>query len=416
MSVVDTGGSGVPPNELGRRLREIRAWRGQSLEVTAGLAGISFGYLGKLERGEKTLDNRRTVEALANALRVAPSEFNGQPWENSGAAPESYAGLVAIESALEICELGEDPGGNLREWPEIAADLAAVELLREATDYPAVCALAPQLFHELHAAYVRRPAWRTDVLIGLIRCYYVLAETAKRLAVRGLPIMMVKAAQACAEELEDPAWLGFAVWLRGSISGSVSRPQQYQRAVATADRIAPSLNNHDVIQAYGMLNLSAALAAAVQGDRSTADTHLTEAADVARRMDTDTGQFARLWFGRTNVDIWRSSIGMELGDGVAAVELVADVPVESIPSASRRANFWSEAGRTLLAEPSRRAQGTELLVRAEATAPQQTRSDLFVREAVANQLRTASRGVGGRELRGLAYRLGIAPEHGSRSY
>lgn len=45
--------SGIPPNDLGRRLREIRAWRGLSLEAAAGLAGISYGYLGKLERGEK---------------------------------------------------------------------------------------------------------------------------------------------------------------------------------------------------------------------------------------------------------------------------------------------------------------------------------------------------------------------------
>ncbi|MBF6277230.1 helix-turn-helix transcriptional regulator [Nocardia nova] len=53
--------SGIPPNDLGRRLREIRAWRGLSLEAAAGLAGISYGYLGKLERGEKSLENRRTT-------------------------------------------------------------------------------------------------------------------------------------------------------------------------------------------------------------------------------------------------------------------------------------------------------------------------------------------------------------------
>lgn len=33
--------------------REIRAWRGLSLEAAAGLAGISYGYLGKLERGRR---------------------------------------------------------------------------------------------------------------------------------------------------------------------------------------------------------------------------------------------------------------------------------------------------------------------------------------------------------------------------
>ncbi|MBV7707892.1 helix-turn-helix transcriptional regulator [Nocardia nova] len=33
--------------------REIRSWRGLSLEAAAGLAGISYGYLGKLERGRR---------------------------------------------------------------------------------------------------------------------------------------------------------------------------------------------------------------------------------------------------------------------------------------------------------------------------------------------------------------------------
>ncbi|MBU3064080.1 helix-turn-helix transcriptional regulator [Nocardia sp. NEAU-G5] len=401
----------IPPNEVGRRLREIRVWRGLSLETAAGLAGISYGYLGRLERGEQALTNRRTLEAIAHALRVAPSEFSAQPWESTGGvSSDAYAGLVAIENALEICELGDDPGGPLREWPEILTDLAVAEALREATDYPAVCELAPKLLIELHAAYVRRPDLRKEVLIGLIRCYYPLATTAKRLGVRGLPIMMVKAAQACAEELGSPAWIGFTTWLRGTVSGSMSREQQYQRAIATSERISKHLDDPEVIEAYGMIHLSAALAAAVQDDRSTADTHLAEAAAVADRMDDEIGTFGRLWFGRTNVDVWRSSIGLELGDGIAAVERANGVPIDSIPSKSRRANYYAEAGCALLADPAYQDRGMGLLVKAESLAPQQVRSDFFVREAVSNHLRTARRDAGGRELRGLAWRLGIAPE------
>ncbi|MBF6355038.1 helix-turn-helix transcriptional regulator [Nocardia higoensis] len=407
----------VPPNEVGRRIREIRAWRGLSLETVAGLAGISYGYLGRLERGEQALSQRRTLEALAHALRVAPSEFNGQPWETSaGQSAAAHAGLIDIEHALERCELGEDPGGSMREWPAIDADIAVAQQLREGTDYSAVCALAPKLLIELHAAYTRRPDLRREVLVGLIRCYYVLAETTKRLGARGLPIMIVKAAQACAEELESPAWLGFAVWLRGSISGSMSRSRQYARAVAAAERIAPHLDDDEVAQAYGMLNLSAALAAAVQDDRSTADTHLAEAAAVAERMDHEIGSFGRLWFGRTNVHVWRASIGIELGDGVAAVEHTAGIPVDAIPSASRRAHYYAEAARVLMAEPAYRSRGLDLLLKAETIAPLQVRGDFFVREAVADQLRTARRDAGGRNLRGLAWRLGIAPEHGAQPH
>ncbi|MBF6189195.1 helix-turn-helix transcriptional regulator [Nocardia farcinica] len=401
----------IPPNEVGRRVREIRLWRGLSLTAAAGLAGISYGYLGRLERGEQALTNRRTLEHIAQALRVAPSEFNGQPWEPGGAmTSEAHAGLLAIESALEICELGEDPGGGLREWPALEADLAKAEKLREATDYAAVCALAPRLLIELHAAYVRRPDLRPQVLVGLIRCYYPLATTAKRLGVRGLPIMMVKAAQSCAEELAAPAWIGFASWLRGIVSGAMSREQQYRRSIATADRIGSHLGDPEVAQAYGMIHLSAALAAAVQRDRSTAETHLAEAASVAARLDEEIGAFGRLWFGRTNVDVWRASIGLELGDGVAAVQRAAHVAVDAIPSPSRRANYYAEAGCALLAEPRYQDRGVELLVKAESLAPQQVRSDIFVRDAVAGKLRSARRDAAGRELRGLAWRLGIAPE------
>ncbi|NKY27311.1 helix-turn-helix domain-containing protein [Nocardia gamkensis] len=406
----------IPPNEVGRRLREIRAWRGQSLEVVAGLAGISYGYLGRLERGEQPLSNRATLEAIARALKVSPSEFNGQPWETTdGPAAEAYAGLIAVENALEICELGTDPGTDIREWAEIAADLAALEVVRESTDYAAACVLAPGLLTELHSAYVRRPEWRREVLVGIIRCYYALAQTTKRLGVRGLPIMIVKAAHACAEELESPAWIGFAVWLRGSIAGSLSRSKQYDRAVRTADRLRPHLDDRSVLQAYGMLHLSAALAGAVQSDRDTANTHLAEAGAVAARMNEEVGSFARLWFGRTNVGMWRSSIGMELGDGPSAVEVARDLPVESIPSPSRRANYYAEAGRTLLAEPKFRDMGLALLMKAEDIAPQQVRTDFFVREAIADQLRTARRDAGGRNLRGLAWRLGIAPDLAPRN-
>jgi hypothetical protein len=49
------------------------------------------------------------------------------------------------------------------------------------------------------------------------------------------------------------------------------------------------------------------------------------------------------------------------------------------------------------------------LLTAEKLAPQRIRNDVFIREAVADQIRAARREAGGRELRGLAWRLGVAP-------
>ncbi|WP_280264644.1 helix-turn-helix domain-containing protein [Nocardia wallacei] len=411
--MVDDFGDNIGPNYVGRRLRDIRNWRGQTLEVTAGLAGISFGHLGRLERGEKALTNRATLEALAHALQVSPLEFSPAPWQTAAddATAGAHAGLVAIETALDTYELGDDPDVSVREWPEIAADVHRLgEMAQVTADYAGQAALAPGLLAELHALYTRDPAHRRDALLGLITCYASATWTAKRLGGRGLPLLAARAAQQCAAMLEDPAWIGFCAWLRGDATGGLSRPEQYRRAMRTADELRPHLDDTDTIQAYGMLHLSAALAAAVQGDRTGADTHLSEADDIAGRLPVETGTFARLWFGRPNIGIWRAAIGLELGDGAAVAERARSVNIAAVPGKSRRAEFFMEVGRSLLTDPHRRDEGVSVLLRAEQLAPQRVHADVFVREAVADHLRAARRDAGGRNLRGLAWRLGIAPE------
>jgi hypothetical protein len=63
-----------------------------------------------VERGEKAVTNRKTLEAMASALRVHPSELIGQPWTRQDVvSTEAHAGLTGIEIALERYELGADP-------------------------------------------------------------------------------------------------------------------------------------------------------------------------------------------------------------------------------------------------------------------------------------------------------------------
>ncbi|MGH3720152.1 MAG: hypothetical protein ACRDRI_15175 [Pseudonocardiaceae bacterium] len=66
-------------------------------------------------------------------------------------------------------------------------------------------------------------------------------------------------------------------------------------------------------------------------------------------------------------------------------------------------------GRALVAERKTREEGLRVLLRAERLAPQLVRNDLFVQEAVGDLLRQSRRDAGGRELRGLAWRMGVAP-------
>jgi transcriptional regulator with XRE-family HTH domain len=81
---------------LGRRVREVRSWRQLTLREAAGLAGLSFSFWGQVERGQKAVANRKTLEAMAGALRVAPTELTGQPYSPADPA-QAHA---AVEGAL----------------------------------------------------------------------------------------------------------------------------------------------------------------------------------------------------------------------------------------------------------------------------------------------------------------------------
>ncbi|HSZ30379.1 MAG TPA: helix-turn-helix transcriptional regulator, partial [Pseudonocardiaceae bacterium] len=95
---------------VGRRIREVRCWRGLTLREAADLAALSFSFWGQVERGEKPVANRATLEAMASALRVHPAELTGQPWAlRDAVGAEAQAGLLAIDTALERYELGVDP-------------------------------------------------------------------------------------------------------------------------------------------------------------------------------------------------------------------------------------------------------------------------------------------------------------------
>jgi transcriptional regulator with XRE-family HTH domain len=396
---------------LGRRVREVRSWRQLTLREAAGLAGLSFSFWGQVERGDKAVTNRKTLEAMASALRVHPTELTGQPWTPHDADDaDAHAGLMAIEIALERYELGTEPEVPARAWPQIQADLdRLIKITHWTSDHAVMGELAPAVIGELHGAYLRLPQQRREVLLGLMNAYSSAMWTTKRLGGRGLPTLAARSVQHCAEALGDPVWLGYAAWLRGNATGQLDRAAQYRRSVTVAETLTGQLDSGDALQAYGMLHLSAALAASAQAESATAATHLQEASALAARMDTEVGTWAHLWFGPTNVGIWKTSLALEIGEHGQALEAARTVHPELLPGGVRQAEFWAEVGRALVATKKTREKGVRVLLHAEQLAPQLIRTDVFVRETVADLLRQARRDAGGRELRGLAWRMGVAP-------
>jgi transcriptional regulator with XRE-family HTH domain len=394
-------------SHAGRRVREIRHWRGMSLKALADLSGFSQSYVSMLERGQRPFDSRRTLEAIANALRVSPVELTGRPYEagrsvsaDTTAATEA---MKAVDDALTGWWLGEVPDVPARPWPAIAEDVRLLNLrLRPNAEYAAQGAVLPGLICDLLAAALNDPEHRSDALVGLIGAYKAAAYLAHDLSFAGLPALAVDRMRQVAEELSDPVWTSYAAYQRAQLLSGANRRRQYEMAVAAADA-APATRP----EVQGMANLTAAMASAAQGDGDTAEAHLSEAAALAELIDADVSPWCQTNFGRTNVGIWRLSIGVELGGGARVAEAASTVRPGGV-SQSRQAAFWIDYGRALLTERKTQDRGLAALLQAETLAPQKLRTNPFVRETVANLLGAARRDAGARDLRGLAYRLGIA--------
>lgn len=384
---------------IGRRVREIRTWRDMSLSATAGLAGLSVSYLSMIERGQRAVTKRAVLEAIAAALRVPPTQLTAEP--ETAARVVADAAMAAFTDVLSGWWIGEVPDCSPRPLPELLADVRMLSTFRAVSDYESQATMLPGLIRELLVT-ASRPGGR-DVLVPLISAYWAVGAVAGRWNLLGLPALATDRIARVAERLEDPVWIAAAAWMRAHMLSGTNRSRQYDLAVAAVD-MAPAAQP----ETRGMSHLTAALAAAAQGQADVAETHLNEAADLAERLDVDVSPWAlgMMNFGRTNVGIWRVSIGVELGHGPRDAAIAPGL--EAI-TPSRQGAFWIDYGRALLAERKTRDAGAQALLRAEQLVPQQVRSNVWVREAVTNSLAAERRAAGGRELRGLAMRLGVAP-------
>ena len=86
---------------IGARARTIRRRRGLSLDVAAGLAGITKGYLSMLEHGQRGFNRRGLLEDLAAALGCSVVDLTGQPYlPPDRTSAETLAALPGIREVI----------------------------------------------------------------------------------------------------------------------------------------------------------------------------------------------------------------------------------------------------------------------------------------------------------------------------
>ena len=394
---------------IGARIRSCRRYRGMSLETLAGLTGLSKGFLSMVENGQRRMDRRSHLETVAAALQVSVTDLTGQPYAPTNPAQaRSLAAIPAIRTALLSTSFDEQPDRRARPMVELRASVAEVETACQASEHASYAPLLADLIEELHvhAADPRRSDAHTAIaaLVGIYRAAFVLA---KDLGYVDLAWIAAERCVRATQLLDDPAWTALGEFCRANgLLTAGARDRALRVAEQAADAAAASLSHPQVMPVYGILHLTAALAAAPSRDPRDIDAHIAEAADIARRTG-ETSTF-RLHFGPTNVAVWRVSIAVERGDGGKVTELARGVDTTVLPSRRRRAHFYADLGRGLTQSRGKDREALAMFREAEKLAPEQIRTNPLVREAVAVMLQRARSTAGGRDLRGLAYRMGVA--------
>lgn len=375
-------------NSIGERARYWRVRRKLSLRKAAGLAGMSPSYLSMIENGERALDRRSRVAALATALRITTADLTGDPVPADDAALEAaHATLPELRLALLGSTLDEPADVTPRPLAALRAATERVDQLARESDLGAYAPSVPTLITELQvvAARGRRREWREALNLlpaALYGGWYVF----KQLGHLGDAYIVGERVVAAAQRAEDPAMRAFGDWLRAEaclLAGG------QDRARSIADRSADSVRSVGTPAAqemYGMLALAAAGADAATRRPDDAMRRLAEAAELAGRLDRSTDAFG-LHFGQPNVGAWRVAVAVELGQGGRAVESARRVDASNLPP-RRQAALWIDIGRGM-AQMRKDESAFTALRRAEDIAPQHVRANPIVRNIAGVMARRA---------------------------
>jgi transcriptional regulator with XRE-family HTH domain len=393
---------------IGQRVRAARTRQGMSLARLADLTGLTKGYLSRVENGERSLDRRRTLLDVADALRVPVAELTGQPYAAETRSDQLVRVAVAdVRDALQGTELGtayEEPGRDLAALRHLTD--RALQLSCDSA-FPELGPMLPSLLTDLHGHSAtddeQTVRQALPILVDVLYCAQWLSKCSGE---NDLAWLASERALAAARAAEEPTLVGFAQYLRAQSLLRVGGRARFRAAAvarSAAEDLQPAAGPGPSGEVYGSLHLTAAWAQTVAGQPTRADEHLVEAGETAAR--TGNGQAFQLWFGPNNTRAWLVSMAVERGEGGRVLEMAAAVDRAALPSRGRRANHCVDVGRGLAQETKTRPQAIEWYLRAERLAPMLVRMDPFVRESVGDLLHTE----GGYQVRSLARRMGLVP-------
>ena len=387
---------------IGRRVRQVRNARQKSQRVVAERAGISKSYLCRLEKGQRALNQRSLIVALADALEIAPSELTtlSVPIVADGDTDTVVKGirraLIAVSHDL--------PGGRVVPVKALRTRVEALVAAQRLGELDQVGHDLPELVRDLHTTIAaRRDVTELLVLAVLLHVqgtHAFLHDTGAPADLRGHAAML---GWQAAGHHGAPEMLGMAAF--GSANGLLATGE-LDLAHAVLDSVTVPTTTGRAEQLEGMLALSRSLVAAADRRPGDVGAPLERVAELAGR--TGEGNAYGLGFGPTNVGVWRMTVALECGDHAQAATVAEGVRPELLPSVARQAAYWGDYGRVLARLRGCREDAVWALRRAEDLFPARVHRHPFTRDTMAELVaRTPRDSPAGRELRKMAYRAGL---------
>jgi transcriptional regulator with XRE-family HTH domain len=386
---------------MGRRVRQVRYTRGKSLRVVAELAGISKSHLSRIERGERALDSRSEIVALANALQFAPSDLTSMPVPAPGNGGTDVA-LEAVRVAMMAVNHGR-PAGDVLPVDVLRERVAALIRTSSVGDQERTGRELPILIRDLHTSVgAGRDVAELLELMALLHTQGTIGWLRTAGASVDLREQAALLARRAAEEHDTPTVKGLAVAGAARVMLSTGA---FELAQAELDSVTVPTTNPQSMQLAGMLSLYRAEVAAADSRPGDVGPVLEHADELARR--TGEGNAYWLGFGPTNTGFCRASVALDLKDYDQAISAAEGVNPQLHSNRSRQAAYWVYYGRALARRRGRQNDAVRALRQAELMVPHRVQRDPFARDAIAELLARSRRDAAGRELRGMAYRAGL---------
>lgn len=388
---------------IGDRIRARREVLDYSMRFAASRAGISPATWSRIESGKQSADNRFTLAAIAESLRCSVADLTGQP----GSASDDNAAIedAAYETVRAIvdADLDYEPTVEARPAAALTREIDLIRDLRIRCDFLGLNRRLPAALRELHAAAAG--AEREQALSLMVQATEAANYAVRFTGQRAAANLVAERGRQAAQQLGDPVMTGLAAWTVAQAAQSCGLYRRaYMAAERAADQLTPQADRPRAKEMLGQLMMSAAYSRYALGEVDAALGLVAEADQLAAQTgDTDT---FGLFFGPTNINIWRISMTSDGGDPGRALEIASTVNLAAIPSPSRHTSYHVDTGRAL-ARTRRDDAAMRQLMTAERIAPQRVRSDPLVAETARGLLDRARRGAGSAELRGFCERVGV---------